>query len=117
MEQAHQRPLQTANGTSRASRASQFMPFAALTGYYELVRQEERIAEAKHELTEEEALALSRTVTQIKRGDLVRLTYYDWDHYRNITGIVTQIDSTFRRLRVVKTIIPFDDILSLERSA
>lgn len=107
----------TANGQPRASRAAQFMPFAALTGYYELARQQERIVEPRHELTEEEALALSRAMTQIKRGDLVRVTYYDWDAYRTITGVVARIDTTFRRLQVIKTVIPFDDILSLERDA
>ena len=30
-------PKLTANGAVRAGRAAQFMPFAALTGYYELV--------------------------------------------------------------------------------
>lgn len=109
-------PRSTANGSPRASRAAQFMPFAALTGYYELARQEERLTEPKHELTEEEALALSRAVAQIKRGDLVRVTYYDWDHYRVLTGTVARLDPVYRRIQVVKTIISFDDILSIERN-
>ena len=49
-------PRLTANGTVRAGRAAQFMPFAALTGYYELVRKQEITAEPKCELTEEKAL-------------------------------------------------------------
>ncbi len=107
----------TANGQPRASRAAQFMPFAALTGYYELARKQERIVEPRHELTEEEALALSREMAQIKRGDLVRVTYYDWDAYRTTTGIVARIDTVFRRLQVVQTVIPFDDIRSIQRHA
>lgn len=107
----------TANGQPRASRAAQFMPFAALTGYYELARKQERIVEPRHELTEEEALALSREMAQVKRGDLVHVTYYDWDAYRTVTGIVARIDTTFRRLQVVQTVIPFDDIRSIQRHA
>lgn len=107
----------TANGQIRASRAAQFMPFAALTGYYELARKQERISEPKHELTEEEAAALSRTVAQVKRGDLVRITYYDWDCYKSIAGVVTKMEPVFRRLQVVKTTIAFDDILAIEREA
>lgn len=107
----------TANGRPRANRAAQFMPFAALTGYYELARRQERITEERHELTEEEALVLSRTITQIKKGDLVRVTYYDWDAYRTVTGVVARIDTTFRRLQVVQTAIPFDDIRKIERDA
>ena len=107
----------TANGRPRASRAAQFMPFAALTGYYELARRQERITEERHELTEDEAIALSRTITQIKKGDLVRVTYYDWDAYRTVSGMVARIDTTFRRLQVVQTVIPFDDIRNIERDA
>lgn len=107
----------TANGRPRASRAAQFMPFAALTGYYDLARKQERIVEPRHELTEDEALVLSRAIMQVKKGDLVRVTYYDWDAYRTVSGVVASIDTTFRRLQVIKTVIPFDDIRSLERGA
>ena len=34
-------PKLTANGTVRAGRAAQFMPFAALTGYFDLIREQE----------------------------------------------------------------------------
>lgn len=54
-------PKLTANGAVRAGRAAQFMPFAALTGYYELVRKQEITVEPKCELTEEKALELSKT--------------------------------------------------------
>ena len=56
-------PNLTANGAVRANRAAQFMPFAALTGYYELVRKQEITVEQKRELTEEKALALSNAAT------------------------------------------------------
>lgn len=106
----------TANGQPRASRAAQFMPFAALTGFYELARQQEHAPEPRHELTDDEALELSRAMGQVKRGDVVRVTYYDWDCYRTIEGVVARIDSVYRRLQVVKTIIAFDDIRSLNRT-
>ncbi len=70
-------PNLTANGAVRANRAAQFMPFAALTGYYELVRKQEITVEQKRELTEEKALELSQKLEGLKRGDLVRVTYYD----------------------------------------
>ena len=34
-------PNLTANGAVRANRAAQFMPFAALTGYFDLIREQE----------------------------------------------------------------------------
>ena len=34
-------PSRCANGKARAKRAAQFMPFAALTGYFDLIREQE----------------------------------------------------------------------------
>lgn len=104
-----------ADGKRRASRAAQFMPFAALTGYYDLVREQERIVEPRHELTEEEAVALSRAIMQMKKGDLVRVTYYDRDGYVARTGIVSDIELTFRRLHLGSLCIAFDDMRDIER--
>ena len=83
-------PNLTANGAVRANRAAQFMPFAALTGYYELVRKQEITVEPKRELTEEKALVLSKKLEGLKRGDLVRVTYYDTYGYRSRTGILDE---------------------------
>ena len=104
-----------ADGRRRASRAAQFMPFAALTGYYDLVREQERIVEPRHELTEEEAVALSRAIMQTKKRDLVRVTYYDRDGYVARTGIVSDIELTFRRLHLGSLCIAFDDMRDIER--
>ena len=51
----------------RADRAQQFMPFAALKGYYDLIRERERVVEPKRELTDEQALELSRKLDVYKR--------------------------------------------------
>ena len=104
----------TASGRPRADRAAQFMPFAALRGYYELVREQQRVREPRHELTDEEALALSRTATRVRPGMLVRVTYYDVDAYVTLTGCVARIEPDLRRLTVIKTPVPFDDIRALE---
>ena len=104
-------PRLTANGTVRAGRAAQFMPFAALTGYYELVRKQEITAEPKCELTEEKALELSKKLESLKRGDLVRVTYYDTYGYRARTGI---LDEAFKLLKLKDIAIDFDDIQDIE---
>lgn len=101
------------NRAPRASRAQQFMPFAALRGYYELIRERERIVQPKRELTEEEALALSRKLAQIKRRTMVRITHYDTDAYVTTHGMVSDIDYAFRTITVVRTVIRFDDIAAL----
>ncbi len=49
----HGSPALTSNGKRRASRAAQFMPFAALTGYYELIREQEILAQQRAEKNRE----------------------------------------------------------------
>lgn len=104
----------TANGHPRADRAAQFMPFAALRGYYELIHKQQRVPEARHELTDEEALVLSQTMYRMRRGQMVRVVYYDEDAYVTLTGCVARIDLVERELMVVKTKISLDDIRELE---
>jgi len=96
-------PNLTANGAVRANRAAQFMPFAALTGYYELVRKQEITVEQKRELTEEKALELSQKLEGLKRGDLVRVTYYDTYGYRSRTGILDEALPAFKLLKSPST--------------
>ena len=98
-------PNLTANGAVRAGRAAQFMPFAALTGYYELVRKQEITIEPKCELTEEKALEL---------GDLLRVTYYDTYGYRSRTGILDEALPAFKLLKLKDIAIDFDDILDIK---
>lgn len=107
-------PRRTASGHVRADRAAQFMPFAALRGYYELLREQARVPEPRHELTDEEAVALSRTVQCVRRRQIVRVTYYDRDAYVSLTGCVTHIDLAARELVIIKTTISLDDIRELE---
>lgn len=107
-------PRATAGGRPRADRAAQFMPFAALRGYYDLLRQEERVPEPRHELTDEEAAGLSRAVAGVRKRQMVRVRYYDRDAYVELTGCVSHIDLAAREIWVVKTRIALDDIIALE---
>ena len=92
----------------------QFAPFAALKGYYEAVWIQERITEPRKELCEDEAEAISNTLNKLRVGTTVRIRYYDVDAYTNIEGVVTELNLPYRRLKVVKTIISFDDIYTIE---
>ena len=107
-------PNLTANGAVRANRAAQFMPFAALTGYYELVRKQEITVEQKRELTEVNALELSLMLEGLKRGDLGRVTYYDTYGYRSRTGILDEALPAFKLLKLRDIAINFDDIQDIE---
>ena len=97
----------------RLDRARQFMPFAALRGFEELIREQTREPEARRTLTEEAAARLSDRLRSVDRGMLVQVTYYDGQAYRTTVGMVSDIDFAGRWLRVVKTGIRFDDIYEI----
>ena len=96
-----------------AERAAQFMPFAALTGYYDLVRERERVTEPRREPSEEEAARISEELAAVRKGRLVRVNHYERDAYVTTEGIVTGMDPVARELTVVRRRIRFDDIWSV----
>lgn len=96
-----------------AERAAQFMPFAALTGYYDLVRERERVTELRREPSEEEAARISDELAAVRKERLVRVTHYEHGAYVTTEGIVTGMDPVARELTVVRRRIRFDDIWSV----
>ena len=88
-----------------ADRAAQFMPFAALTGYYDLVR----------ERSEEDAERISSELAGTRPRELVRVTYYADGAYVTREGMVARMNLAARELTVVRTRIPFDDVWRVER--
>ncbi|MCI9262090.1 hypothetical protein [uncultured Adlercreutzia sp.] len=101
-------------GRPHPDRARQFMPFAALRGYYDLVRDQEVVPEEERPLTEEEARELNELIGQVQRGAVVRCTYYADGAYRTCTGAVSQVDTIYRTLWIVRTAVPFDCVHALE---
>lgn len=96
-----------------ADRAAQFMPFAALTGYYDLVRERERVSEPRREPSEEEAVRISAELAAVRKGQLVRVTHYERDAYITTEGVVTDMDPVAHALTVVRRRIRFDDVWSV----
>jgi hypothetical protein len=90
------------------------MPFAALEGYYDLVRDQERVVEPRRELTDEEVARISHELAVVRRGDLVRVTHYVGGAYVTQEGVVSEIDVPFHVLQVVRTRIRFEDLWSVE---
>ncbi len=96
------------------NRAVQFTPFAALRGYYDLLRGRERVRVPQKELMEDAAEILSRKLSQLEKGKMVEVIHYADGEYIATRGIVSRIDKTGRKLTIVKTEIDFDKIYSLQ---
>ena len=99
---------------SAADRAKQFAPFAALRGFEEALRKQERVGVDKVDLSEDAAEELNRRLCAVEKGMLVSAVYYADGEYLRRTGIVERIDPVFRTLRIVDCAISFDDLLQLD---
>lgn len=100
--------------SNQSGRAKQFAPFAALTGYYDIINDVEKVYDRRRELSEEQLEELSRKVTALKKGDMARLTVYNEGCYEKISGIVTNSDFFNRTITIVKRKILLDDVYDVE---
>lgn len=96
-----------------SERAKQFMSFAALRGYEDMIKRRAHTVERRRELSEDEAEILSRKMNRVISGRTVRVTYYNTDGYTELEGMVADLDRYSRILTVVKTKIPLDDIIDI----
>lgn len=91
---------------SELSRAAQFAPFAALTGYDAQVKEAARITDQEKNLAEGEISELDRSLQflqeHLKERPTVEITYFVPDErkvggsYRTDTGVIKKIDSYSR---------------------
>lgn len=108
------RPVPPGLGRAHPDRARQFMPFAALRGYYDLVREKEAAPEPRRPLTEEEARVLNECLASLTRGAVVRCSFYEKEAYCTVTGAVSQVDMIYHDLWIIRKRIPFAEICALE---
>ncbi|MGI6080127.1 MAG: hypothetical protein ACOYBV_03990 [Candidatus Avilachnospira sp.] len=108
-------------------RAAQFSPFAALTGYSEVIKEKERLTERAPELSEEEKNRLDMKVMKlIGEGGYkkeVTVSFFEEDRlkeggeYRRVRGKIKSIDNTERKLRLWDgSMIDMDSITDIELS-
>ena len=110
---------------SRADRAAQFSPFAALTGYDAAVRETDRVTERRIELDEgvkaELNARLNCFLEHLPEHPQVSITYFVPDEkksggaYRTVTGAVRKLDSFAKTLTLVDgTVVPMEEMVHVE---
>ena len=109
---------------SMYDRAAQFSPFAALTGYEDLLEETGRLTDADTELTESAIETIDRTIHFLQEHcdapHKITVTYYQPDRRKTggsfvtVTGSCKKVLSYERRLVLSDgTVIPIDQIKSL----
>lgn len=108
-----------------ADRAARFSPFAAISGYEEMVKEAARVTEERIEITDATKELLNEKLNMIAEfldeEHEVTITYFEPDKkksggaYITITGVVKRIDE-LKRIVVMKNNkkIKIDDIYALD---
>ena len=96
------------------SQAYKIVRSGALKGYKEAIKEKQKVIVEKKELSEDDAIMLSRKLNEIKKGDMIKVIYYLDSQYICIEGMLSKINIDERYLMIVKTKIPFIDIKSLD---
>ena len=110
---------------SISERAAQFMPFAALTGYEDLIRESSRITQKRIELSETEIEELKNNLEILheheKEKPMIKVMYFLHDlkknggSYQTVEKQLHRIDDIEKKIILKdRTTIQFDDIISVE---
>ena len=99
---------------SRADRAKLFVPFDALKGLQEILREKEKEVEERKELSEESLMELQEELNRVEIGSTVLIKYYKNKRYIEVNGIVTKINFVKKKIIINEdTIINISDIIQL----
>ena len=110
------RPSSNHNHLSIESRASQFSPFAALTGYYNEVKETARITDKRIDIDDGLREMLNAKLNylndHIKESPNISITYFVKDHKKEGGKYLTK-QGTIKRIDIVNEIIKFNDNASI----
>lgn len=105
------------------SRAAQFAPFSALSGYEDAIEEASRLTESKIDIAEDTKIVLNNKLKFIKNNKIkgkIEITYFVPDSlkkggkYVKENSCIKKIDINRRYLLMdSEVIIPFDSIISI----
>lgn len=97
----------------RKERARLYLPFDALKGLQEALREKERVIVARKVLSREDIEEISRRLLQVKKGMMITIIYYHDQQYIQLEGIVSNINFQLLTITIVSTIVQFEDIIEI----
>ena len=120
-----QRPNLRHQRMPMADRAAQFAPFAALTGFSDIISETGRVTEEKKQLDDQEKKRINRILNYLNeiadRKPFVKICFFQRDNkkdggkYITFSGNISKIDSYEKCLYTKNNVkIGFEDILNIE---
>lgn len=94
-------------------RGNQYQPFSALKGYNEKLREKEKVKCDKKELSEEKIFELNEILKRLKKGDYLKVTYYNNFSYEEKKGCLINIDYIYKYLQIDDLKIPFNNLYDI----
>ena len=95
-------------------RAKQFAPFRSLKGFEDALKLKETEFILKKEATEEKSFFINQQLNQLQKGKKITVTFFNNGEYTTISGILKDIDSVFKTIKIENTLIPINDIWELD---
>ena len=106
----------------REERAAQFSPFAALTGYEDVIAETARMTEEKPVLSDDEKASLDLILSSLSADDAISLEYFSKDPVKSggtllsVCSKVAKLDWEKRQIVLSDGLrIPVDDVISIRR--
>lgn len=101
---------------SREDRAKQFLPFDALKGFKEALKEKEIEYVEKVELSNEQIEEISDTLNLIQIGKSIQVVYYLEGQYFKIEGNLKKLDCIKKYLMIDDVRINFVDIFKIKQN-
>ena len=100
----------------RKQRAKQFAPFDALKGLHEALKLKEYEHDrmVRGDISQEQIEAISKTLTELKKDEVVEIKYFCDGYYKTLVG-KSKVDIFNQTLKVDEVLIPFEDIVELTK--
>lgn len=95
-------------------RAKQFLAFEALKGLDDALKEKEKIFVEKKIISKDDLDNLSYKISQLKKGMMIELIYYENHEYLKIAGIITKLDYIYKTIMIMDKKIYFADIISIQ---
>lgn len=95
-------------------RARQFLPFAALVGFNDAIKNVEKQSIMKKDLSVDYIEYLNQKISKLNKGNNVKIKHYYNDEYIETIGIIKKIDINYKTIYLLNTQINFDNILDID---